>query len=158
MYNIIFTKQGGNTMLIDFIPENFIKVTKSVKDFKEAVREAGEILLSNGIIEEVYIEKMIEVAETQKYIVIAPHIAMPHARPEDGVIKNGMSMLYLKEGVDFGHSEHDPVKVVFALAGKDHDSHLGLLSHLCEGLDDDDFVKRLLNIQNKEQIIKLLSK
>ena len=145
-------------MLIDFIPENFIKVTKNVKNFEEAVRSAGEILLDNGMIKESYIEKMIEVAKTQKYIVIAPHIAMPHARPEDGVIKNGMSMLYLKEGVDFGHSEHDPVKVVFALAGKSHDSHLELLSKLCEVLDDEMFVKNLLNAQSKEQIIGLLSK
>lgn len=145
-------------MLIDFIPENFIKVTKNVKNFEEAVRSAGEILLDNGMIKESYIEKMIEVAKTQKYIVIAPHIAMPHARPEDGVIKNGMSMLYLKEGVDFGHSTHDPVKVVFALAGKSHDSHLELLSKLCEVLDDEVFVKNLLNAQSKEQIIGLLSK
>ena len=158
MYNIIFTKQGGKTMLIDFIPENFIKVIDSVENFEEAVRSAGEILLDNGIIKESYIEKMIEVAKTQKYIVIAPHIAMPHARPEDGVIKNGMSMLYIKDGVDFGHSEHDPVKVVFALAGKSHDSHLELLSKLCEVLDEEAFVEELLNAESKEQIIELLSK
>ena len=41
MYNIIFTKQGGKTMLIDFIPENFIKVIDSVENFEEAVRSGG---------------------------------------------------------------------------------------------------------------------
>ena len=145
-------------MLLDHIPENFIEFVDCVKDYKEAITLAGNILQRNNIIEENYISKMIEVASNEKYIVIAPHIAMPHARPEDGALKNGMSLLYLREPVNFGHPKHDPVKVVFALAGKDNTSHLDLLSELCERLNDENFVNNLLKIKSKEEIIKLFSK
>ncbi len=37
----------------------------------------------------------------EPYIIIAPNVAIPHASPEDGVNKIGMSMLCLNEGVYF---------------------------------------------------------
>ena len=144
-------------MLIDLIPENFIKVVDKVDTYQEAVRIAGGILVDNGCVEPRYVDKLVEVAETFKYIVIAPHIAMPHSRPEDGCIENGMSLLLLKEPIPFGHEEHDPVKAVFALAGKDHNSHLQLLSELADALDNESFMTKLLLIDNREDLIALLS-
>ena len=53
-------------------------------------------MVKNGTIEERYIDGMIEtVKNLGPYIVIAPGVALPHARPEDGVIEPSMSLVTL---------------------------------------------------------------
>lgn len=52
------------------------------------MRIGGELLEKSGAIEPRYIDAMINtVKEIGPYIVIAPGIAMPHARPEAGAKK-----------------------------------------------------------------------
>lgn len=44
--------------------------------------------MNNGCIKESYIDAMVNTVKNMgPYIVIAPGIAMPHAAPEDGVLK-----------------------------------------------------------------------
>ena len=53
------------------------------------------------------------VEELGPYIVIIPHIAIAHARPSDNVLKNGISLITLKEPVEFGNKDNDPVYYIF---------------------------------------------
>ena len=99
--------------------------SEKIHSSKEAIMEAGKLLLKNGNIEENYIDKMIESYEKNgAYIVIAPRIAMPHASYKDGVIKAGFSILTLKEPVVFGNKENDPVDVIIGLATGSNDEHI----------------------------------
>ncbi len=52
---------------------------------------------------------MIRVAKNSAHIVIAPGIALPHARPEDGVIDSTVAVVRLAEPVNFGNEDNDPV-------------------------------------------------
>lgn len=61
-----------------------IGLVEKVKDWKEAVRLSGELLLRDGCIEPRYIDGMIKTCEELgPYIAICPGVAIPHARPED---------------------------------------------------------------------------
>ena len=75
-----------------------------IKSPQEAIMESGKLLLKNGNIKDEYIDSMINsYKKNGAYIVIAPRIAMPHAREKDGVINAGFSILTLKEPIKFGN-------------------------------------------------------
>lgn len=144
-------------LLKDLLTEKTIKLNVEVKDWEEAVRIGGELLEKDGAIEHRYIDAMINsVKEIGPYIVIAPGIAMPHARPEAGAKKIGMSLITLKNPVNFGNKENDPVKIVVCLCAVDHSSHLKALSELVELLGDERFISTLLNSSSQDEIFNYI--
>jgi PTS system ascorbate-specific IIA component len=111
-------------------------------DWREAVRAACRLLVDAGAAEPRYVDRCIAtVEELGPYMVVAPGVALAHARPEDGAVALGISVATLRRPVEFGHAENDPVDVVFAFGSPDRDQHVGLLGalarRLTEGLADD---------------------
>lgn len=131
-----------------------INVLEKVDNWRDAVRKSGKILLENGDIEERYIEAAIKnIEKLGSYIVITDNVAMPHARPEDGVNKTAMSLLLVKEGLDFlGERVH----LVFMLASKDNSSHIEVIRKLSKLIDDEELVEKMCSAKNKEEILKYL--
>ncbi|WP_300716523.1 PTS sugar transporter subunit IIA, partial [uncultured Brachyspira sp.] len=67
-----------------------VQIAESVKDWQEALRIAAKPLLDAENIEARYIDSIIEnVIKNGPYIVLIDGVAMPHSRPEEGVIKKG---------------------------------------------------------------------
>lgn len=108
---------------------------RSVDDWRAAVRLACGLLEDQGAVTAMYAERCIAMVEEHgPYIVLAPGIALAHARPEDGVQRLGVSVATLAEPVRFGHEDNDPVDVVFAFGSPDKEQHVGLLSTLAQHL------------------------
>jgi len=108
-----------------------------VKDWEEATDSVGKLLVSAGKIKPDYITAMKRVLkELGPYAVIAPGIVLLHARPEDGVIEPCLGLVTLIDPVPFGHSENDPVDLVFALGAVDKHAHISALQKLAEMLGD----------------------
>ncbi|MGI1690430.1 BglG family transcription antiterminator [Thermoanaerobacter uzonensis] len=148
------TRGVAKPVLKDLLTKDTIKLNVEAKDWEEAVKIGGELLVKNGFAEPQYVDAMINtVKEIGPYIVIAPGIAMPHARPEAGAKKIGMSLITLKNSVNFGNKENDPVKIVVSLCAIDHSSHLKALSELVELLGDEKFVTILTKAQRKEEVL-----
>lgn len=102
------------------------------------------MLVASGCVADAYVGAMIRTVETLgPYVVIAPGIAMPHARPEDGVSRTGMALVRLEIPVAFGHPSNDPVDLVIPLAAVDPDSHVLAMAQLAERLSDPDTLRRL---------------
>lgn len=100
----------------------------SASNRDHAIRAAGSLLVASGRTTSEYTDQMLAaVEEFGPYIVIAPRIALAHARPSEAVLETGLSLAVLAEGVNFG-SPNDPVRLVFGLAAKDHDGHISVLS------------------------------
>lgn len=122
----------------------------------EAIRAAGDLLVVSGRVTPAYIEQMVAaVEEFGPYIVIAPGIALAHARPSEAVLQTGLSLAVLAEPVEFG-SHNDPVRLVFGLAAVDHDGHVGVLAQLAERLTDEEYVNSLLNASTVSQLRALV--
>lgn len=137
--------------------EGSLAVAVAAANRDDAIRASGELLVASGRTTSEYTEQMLAaVEEFGPYIVIAPGIALAHARPSDAVIETGLSLAVLAEGVEFG-SQNDPVRLVFGLAAKDHDGHISVLSALAERLSDQEFVNSLLNATTTAQISTLLA-
>ncbi|HHW17293.1 MAG TPA: PRD domain-containing protein [Firmicutes bacterium] len=93
-----------------------IRFNVSCTDWKDAVKVAGQVLVDSGCCEKRYIDAMLRQIETYgSYMVFEGGLALPHARPSDGVIKPGISLVRLARGVMFP-GEREPVKTIVALA------------------------------------------
>ena len=55
------------------------------------------------------------------YFCIADGVCMPHARPEDGAIKEGLCILKLNKTVDFLGKQ---ISMFFTLSARDNDSFI----------------------------------
>lgn len=138
-------------MLMEKIDLNNLAVGVNAKNWEEAIRKSSEILLKRGAIESRYVEEMIKaIDEKGPYIVISPHVALAHTRPEYGVNEMGLSFTLLENPVNFGTESFDPVKLIITLAATDNESHLDLLSELAEVLMDDERVNILLEAKTEE--------
>ncbi len=91
------------------------------------------------------------------YAVLAPGIAMPHAKPDRGSLKVGLVLLKLKTPVNFG-SPNDPVNFIIAFAAIDNKSHVELIKELALFLSQKGVLEELHKSGSKEEIIALLEK
>ncbi len=145
-------------MLLELLKENSIEINRSVKDADEAIRQAGAILVDQGKVTSEYVEGMVTMSKLiPGYIVLAPGLAMPHARPESGAKKVGMSLITLETPVEFGNSQNDPVKVVIALAAVDSTTHIELLQEFSKVFESETIVERIAACESKEAVIEILN-
>jgi mannitol/fructose-specific phosphotransferase system IIA component (Ntr-type) len=136
-----------------------IETGVEAKNWEESIRKAGELLLNIGGIESRYIDKMIEnVIELGPYIVIAKGIALAHARPENGVNFACMSLITLKEPVNFGNEVNDPVKLIVVIATRNNEEHINSLKKLAEILSDETKFNNIVNSKDKNEIADILIK
>lgn len=132
--------------------EKNIQVVSSVKDWQEAIRLASYPLVQNGNITQRYIEMMIKsVKENGPYMVLTDYFALMHARPGDGVIRKGMSLLVTKNSVDV---EGKPVKIFLVMAAIDNTSHLRNLQNIIKILMNNNEYQTILN-GNKNEILNI---
>lgn len=144
-------------MLQDILKDSNILLNEECKDWKEAINKVGQILVSEEVIEKRYIDAMIKsVEEYGAYIVVGKHLALAHARPEDGVNKLGISVMTLKEPVNFGNPDNDPVKIVFCLAAVDSYSHLNVMKNLIELINDEEKLEKLIAATDEKSFNQVL--
>ena len=140
-------------LLADAFGEGSILIKDAVDNRSEAIQLAGELLVQSGKVKPSYVSSMLEAVERfGPYIVIAPGIALAHGKPSEDVIETGLSLLVLKQAIEFQHSQNDPVQLVFGLAATDHESHLETMAQLAQVLSDQERVNALLTSSESEQI------
>jgi PTS system ascorbate-specific IIA component len=146
------------SILADSFGDGSIIIKDVVADRDEAITISGELLVLSKRAKPEYINSMLAAVEKfGPYIVIAPGIALAHGKPGDEVIANGLSLLIIREPIEFQHSQNDPVQLVFGLAATDHDSHIEIMAELAEFLTDSNRINSLLTCQNIGQIRALLA-
>lgn len=132
-------------MLLELLNENTIQIDHSVTSWEDAIRISANPLLKNGSIKLEYVTAMIEsVNQFGPYIVIAPKVALPHARPEKGALKIGLSLLINRTGVKFSDDPEHFVQLLFALSATDSQSHIKALTELSDLLGDEDAIAQLI--------------
>ena len=141
-------------MLTDVLKEEYIRLNIECNNWEEAVQMSGQALKENGVITQEYIDATIQnVKEVGPYIVITKGVALPHATNKVGVNKTGISLTTLKNPVEFGNKDNDPVYYIFMLATTDMESHLNALSNLSELLAKQEFYEVLKNAQDSKSVI-----
>lgn len=136
-----------------------VNIVDNVKDWEDAIRTAAQPLIADMSITNNYIEAMINnVKKFGTYIVVAPKVAMPHSRPEDGVNKNCLALLKINEGVFFGDEtdEEEKVYFIFVLGAVDNESHIETLTQLMDIIDDEDKIEDMAKAKSVNEIMELI--
>lgn len=141
-------------MLSTLLTKDTVRVQVEAKNWEDAIRIGGTLLKDVGAISQNYIEEMVKSMKTLgPYIVIAPGIAMPHARPEMGVNKLGLSLITLKQPIFFGNPNNDPVKLVLCLAASNETEHIEAMAELVSLLSD---AQKIKDIEKSNEIASVL--
>lgn len=137
-----------------------VNVIDNINSWQEAVEECFKPLLEKEYISREYIQNAIDSAkEFDFYYIIGKHLAMPHAKRESGVFKNGITLLVVKNGVNFENHSNNPIYCLIGLAAVDNDSHIEIMSDILEifGSEEDGVVaSELRNMNSEEEIINYL--
>lgn len=144
-------------MIQDVLSDDNILFEKGDFTWQEAIQQVAKPLLRKKNITEDYVQAMIEdVKKYGPYIVIGPHLALAHARPEDGANQLGLSLAIFQKPVSFGHEFNDPVKVIFCLSAVDSYSHLNIMKSLVSLIRKEDNLKKLADASNIQMVKKIL--
>jgi len=144
-------------VLSDLLTAETIALDVEAQTWEEAIRAGGDLLVKAGRVEPRYVDAMVRTArEYGAYIVLGPGFALPHARPDDGVLRVGMSLVRLRNPVPFGHPDNDPVRLVVCLGAIDNETHLKALMELSELLGDPKSVEALLSAPDVEAVLRLI--
>ncbi|MDV0595069.1 MULTISPECIES: PTS sugar transporter subunit IIA [Enterobacter] len=146
-------------MLKKWIYDATITIQESVESWPQALEICAKPLLDLQVIAPEYVTAIVEQHRTLgPYYVLAPGLAMPHARPEEGAKGLGLSLLKLKQGVSFGAGEFDPVDVIIMLAAPDKHSHIEMISALAELFSSDEDMVELHQANTLEEIKTIIDR
>lgn len=139
------------------LPLDAIEIGVHAETWRAAVTAAGDALQRSGATEAEYTERMIAViAEFGAYVVIAPGLALAHARPGPDVLAEGLSIITLADPVAFGHPHNDPVGVIVGLAVRNADEHLHFVAELANVFNDPLVIPAIAAATDAETIRGLL--
>lgn len=159
MNRLIEQKEDNRPMLTELITPEMIQISDEITDWETAIRLAAQPMVDSQKIEGRYSEAMIEkVKQYGPFIHIGKGIALPHARPEDGVKKLGMSLLKVEKPVLLLDDEKHAIQLFVCLAAVDNEAHLRALSSLTKLLSNRENLEALLAAATKEEITAILAR
>lgn len=135
---------------MDLLDRKNVKILERAKDWKDAIQKSVMPLEEGGYVKAEYKEAIIsKVEKLGPYIIIAPSIALPHARPEQGAVKSQIAITLFRNEVQFDKKD-STAQLFVALAASDSDSHLNALMRISEILQDEKKVEQILQAENTE--------
>lgn len=144
-------------MLEELISKNRVLFKDRVDNWEDAIRASAGPLVAQNAIDDRYVEAMIaNVHEHGPYIVIAPNLAIPHARGDVGVFETAISMMKLEEPVCFGDTPDLDAKLFFVIASIGHDAHVPMLQSLIMELSDEAILEGLMAATCLEDVERVL--
>jgi len=140
-------------MPLPLIPDSAIALQVPAPDWRAAVTAAGQALARSGAARSGYAGEMIRmIQEKGPYVVIAPGLALAHARSGPEVLADGLAVVTLAEPVPFGHPYNDPVRVVLGLAAASPQRHLPMLAEVANVFNQTDAVDRLADAADADAV------
>lgn len=126
-------------------------------DWKEAVKAGTDLLEKAETITSQYYDEILKsVDELGPYFLLAPGLAMPHARPEGGVVENSFALVTLKKPVDFGDPDNDPIDILITLAAVDAETqNEEAIVQIVTLLDNEETVEKLRKAKTIEDLEKI---
>ncbi|HGE5981343.1 TPA: PTS sugar transporter subunit IIA [Vibrio cholerae] len=144
-------------MLSELITSEVIRIYPNAADWKDAVQKSCQALIDNGAVEPRYVDAIFRShEELGPYYVVGPSMAMPHARPEDGVNRLSLAITVIQQGVHFDSEGNDPVKMLVTLAATDSESHVGAIAQLAELFMNEEHVEQICHAQTIEDVLAVI--
>lgn len=151
----VLLNQMQSDSILKYLIPSLVNLKLEVSTWKEAFKQAGELLLNQNYIEDKYITAMIKNAEDfGAYMILYDQVAMPHAKTTDGVIKTGMSFVTLANPVEFiDDGEIYQLSFIIVLASNHSNSHLRALNELISVISVEANLQHLLSLEDTDEFI-----
>ncbi|MCZ4371782.1 PTS sugar transporter subunit IIA [Vibrio diazotrophicus] len=138
------------------IANNSIQLNAKATDWRSAIKIGTDALVKAGVAEERYYDAIIKAISTEgPYICIHDAFALPHCRPEDGVIKTGFSLTVLETPILFDDVD-EPVDVLITLAGKDSGEHIEGTMQVANLIEFDEDFSKLRACKTPQDVANLI--
>ena len=139
---------------MSILSKDRISLQASAVDKADAIRKAGELLVNTGCVLPEYVEGMLT-REQSMSTSLGNGVAIPHGIYEnrDHILKTGISVLQLTDGVDW--DEGEKVFMVIGIAASS-DEHVGVLSSLADVIDNEENLAELLKTNDPDVVVKYL--
>src|SRR5580698_5601869 len=145
-------------MSLPALPAEAIRLGVDAADWRDAVREAGAALAAAGFAKPAYADEMIRmIDEHGPYVVIAPGLALAHARPGPAVLADGIAVVTLATPINFGHPYNDPVSVIVALAVATSEAQIALVAELANVFNDSTAITDLAAATSIDDVRRILA-
>lgn len=129
---------------MSLLKQENVQICENAGNWKDAIKLSVLPLEQGGYVESRYKEGIIEnIEKLGPYIIIAEHIALPHARPEQGAIETQIGITLFRRDIPF-NNQGTSARLFVTLAAKDSSSHLDALMQISELLSDENKVDKIL--------------
>lgn len=138
----------------------FMLLQAEANTWQEAVKIGVDLLVAADVVEPRYYQAILDgVEQFGPYFVIAPGLAMPHGRPEEGVKKTGFSLVTLKKPLEFNHEDNDPVDILITMAAVDANTHqeVGIMQ-IVNLFEDEANFDRLRACRTAQEVLDLIDR
>lgn len=143
-------QKTGHTLRKLLKKEN-VKFIEGVEDWKEAILQSGNLLVSNRKVTSEYVKEMIELVKKHgPYIVIEEGIAMPHAGISENVLETGISLLVVKEKVAL--PEGRSANIFLSFAAKNKNDNIDIMNDLFELITKYKFIDEVSKMKSYGQL------
>ena len=143
-------QKTGHTLRKLLKKEN-VKFIEETEDWKEAILQSGNLLVSNRKVTSEYVKEMIELVEKHgPYIVIEEGIAMPHAGISENVLETGISLLVVKEKVALPEGRN--ANIFLSFAAKNKNDNIDIMNDLFELITKHKFIDEVSKMKSYGQL------
>lgn len=140
------------------LQEGMIRVKQPANSWEEAVKIGIGCLVSGKKADWKYYHAIINsVGKNGPYFVLMPGVALPHARPTDGAIADGFSLVTLAKPIDFGSPENDPISILLSFCATDASVQVeSALAQAVTLFEDEENIERMIHASSVGEIEKIL--
>ena len=136
-----------------------IVVQATAVDKEDAIRQAGQLLVSGGCAKPAYIAGMLE-RESTMSTYLGNGVAIPHGMYENhaDVIETGLSIVQFPAGVVWDEDDEDELAHLVIGIAATGDSHMNILSNLAEVIEDEEVAEQMAQTSDPQFILDQLSR
>ena len=127
-----------------------VKFIDEAENWKEAIFQSGDLLVSNKKVTSEYVQEMVELVEKHgPYIVLEEGIAMPHAGISENVLETGISLLVVNEKVSLPEGN---ANIFLSFAAKNKNDNIDIMNDLFELITKYEFINKVSKMKNYSQL------
>ena len=128
-----------------------VKFIDKAENWKEAIFQSGDLLVSNKKVTSEYVHEMVELVEKHgPYIVLEEGIAMPHAGISENVLETGISLLVVNEKVSLPEGRN--ANIFLSFAAKNKNDNIDIMNDLFELITKYEFIDKVSKMKNYSQL------
>ena len=137
---------------------DFIEINDNLyENWEQVVDYVGNIFTERGFATTEYFDHIKkDLVENEAYMVIIPHLVLLHSSPKNGSIRGAFHLMKLRNAVDFGSPQNDPVNIVITFTSTGDSGHIESIQKIAALLMDDKFMKNIMEADSKQEIVDFL--